>query len=125
MTPALVPGCLRSTSSALPWRPPELLGSGVIDWRDQSALCMRFRLRYEQVHSEPLRQEFRRELSLHAVAGRIERRRESPEAALARRDRDDAAADPALARQADVIEPVARGLVQAGRNHHRQRIVTD
>src|SRR6185369_14441635 len=35
-----------------------------------------FRLRDEQIHSQPLRQEFRRELSLHAVAGRVERRRE-------------------------------------------------
>src|SRR4051812_30383018 len=90
-----------------------------------SASASVFRLRYEQIHSQPLRQEFCRQLSLHAVAGRVERRRESPEAALARRDRDDAAADPALARQADVIEPVARGLVQSRCYHHRQRIVTD
>src|SRR5437588_8770353 len=77
-----------------------------------------FRLRYEQIHSQPLRQEFRRQLSLHAVTGRIERRRESAEAAFARRNRDDAAADPALARQTDVVKPVARGLVQSRGNHH-------
>src|SRR6188474_2433483 len=75
--------------------------------RPLTAFASFFRLRDEQIHSQPLRQEFCRELPLHAVAGRVERRRESPEAALARRDRDNATADPALARQADVIEPVA------------------
>lgn len=32
--------------------------------------------------------------------------------------RDDAAPDPALPRQADVVEPLARGLVEAGRGQH-------
>src|SRR5881227_1978891 len=82
-----------------------------------------FRLRYEQIHSQPLRQEFCRELSLHAVAGRIERRRESAEAAFARSNCDDAAADTALARQADVVKPVAGSLVQARCYHHGERVV--
>ncbi len=74
---------------------------------------------------ETLRQIFRDQLSLDAVAGLVERRREGAETALARRHRDDAAADAALAGQADVVEPVAGGLVQAGSGHHRQRVVTD
>src|SRR5436190_23667749 len=106
MTPAPVPGWLQSVSSASPWRSPELLGfridraTGSIKPLFASASV--FRLRYEQIHSQPLRQEFRRQLSLHAVAGRIERRRESAKAAFAPRHRVDGAVDPALARQADV-----------------------
>ncbi len=38
---------------------------------------------------------------------------------------DDAAADPALAGQADIVEPVAGRFVEAGRRHHGQRVVTD
>ena len=82
-------------------------------------------LRNEQIHAQPLRQKFRNELALDAVARGVERRREGPKPALARRNGDDAAADSALARQADVVEPVAGGLVQAGRRHHRQRVVAD
>ena len=50
------------------------------------------------------------------VAGRVEERRERAERALAGRDRDDAAADAALARHADVEQPVARRLVHARRS---------
>ena len=67
-----------------------------------------------------LREEPRRELALDAVPGRVERRRERPEPALAGRDRHDPAADAALARQPDVVEPVARGLVEPGASSSRR-----
>ena len=102
---------------ALPWRPP-LLGSGlVVSARPapaRLASASGFRFRDEQIHSQPLRQEFCGKLALDAVARGVERRREGAESALAGRNGDDAAADAALARQADVVEPVARRLVQSG-----------
>src|SRR4029079_1230047 len=59
------------------------------------------RHRDEQIEAEALRQKLRHQLPLDAVAGFVERRSKGAEAALAGGDRDDAAADAALARQAD------------------------
>ena len=88
----------------------------------QRARRLTRRLRREEVESQAPRQEPRGELSLDAVAGRVERRCERAQPAFARRDGDDAAADPALAGQPDVVEPVARRLVQSGGRHHRERV---
>src|SRR5262245_37001002 len=85
----------------------------------------RLRPRDEQVHPGLLRQERGHELPLDAVPGGVQRRGEGAQSSLARRYGDDPAADPALARQPDVEEPVARGLVEAGRRHHGQRVVAD
>src|SRR5262245_40610448 len=81
--------------------------------------------RDEQVHPQPLGKEPGDELSLDAVAGPVQRRGKCPQAALARRHGDDPAADPALARQPDVVQPVAGCLIQAGGHHHRQRVMAD
>src|SRR5918995_699190 len=78
------------------------------------------RLRREQSQPESLGEELRHELTLDAVAGGIQGRGKRAHAALAGRDGNDAAADPALAWQPDVVEPVTRGLVQPGGRHHRQ-----
>src|SRR3954467_12757460 len=82
-------------------------------------------LRDEEIHSQPLGEELGDELSLHAVPGGVEWRRKGAKPALAGRDGPDAAADPALARQPDVVEPVTRGLVQAGGRHHGERVMAD
>src|SRR6516164_5589997 len=63
--------------------------------------------RDEQVQPQPLRKEPGDKLPLDAVAGLVEQRRKRPQPALARGDRDDAAANAALARQPDVVQPVA------------------
>ena len=63
-------------------------------------------LRGEQVQVEPAREERSGELSLDAVPGNVEQRRERAEAALAGSDGDDAAADAALAGENDVVEPI-------------------
>src|SRR5262245_26889477 len=55
----------------------------------------------EDVEPEPVREEPRHELTLDAVARRIEEWGEGTEPSLAGRDGHDAAADPALARQVD------------------------
>src|SRR5262245_29773705 len=86
---------------------------------------LHFRLRDEPVHPPPPGQELGHELPLDAVAGLVERRGERPQAAFTGRDGDDPAADAALARQPDVVQPVAGGLVQPGGRHHRQRVVAD
>ena len=86
-------------------------------WRGRSD-----RLRGEHVEAQRAGQEARHELAAHAVAGSVERRREGAEPALARRDRHDAAADAALARDADVEQPVARRLVEAGGRHRPERV---
>ena len=78
--------------------------------------------RGEQVEPERAREEPRGELSLDAVPRRVEPRREGAEPALARGDGHDAAADAALPGQPDVVQPVAGGLVEAGRRHHRERV---
>ncbi len=83
------------------------------------------RCRGEQVEPELGRQERRGELTAHAVAGGVEQWREHAQAALAGRHGDDPAADPALAGQPDIPEPVARRVVQAGRRHHGHHVVTD
>src|SRR5277367_5536319 len=79
-----------------------------------------FRRRGKQAEAEAVRKVAGGELPLDAVAGFIEPRGESAESAFAGRNRDDAAADPALARQPDVVKPVSRGFVEARRRHHRQ-----
>ncbi len=56
----------------------------------------------------------------HAVAGPVERGREAAEATLAGREGDDPSTDAALARQADVVQPVPGRLVQPCRGHRRQ-----
>ena len=48
-----------------------------------------------------------------------------PSPPLPGRDGDDPAADAALARQPDVVQPVAGGLVQPGGRHHGQRVMAD
>src|ERR1700722_13048497 len=85
-------------------------------WRGFSWL----RLRGEQAEAEALRKEARRELPLDTVAGVVEARSECAEAPFAGRDGYDATADPALARQSDVIKPIPGGFVQARRRHDRQ-----
>ena len=77
--------------------------------------------RGKQAQTQALRKVSRGELPLDAVACVVEPRSEGAESALAGRNRDDAAADPALARQPDVVKPVARSFVEARRRHHRQR----
>src|SRR5215468_9664012 len=89
---------------------------------DRSVLDV-LRLRHEQIHPQSLREEPGDELPLDAVAGAVEWRRKRAEPALAGRDGDDAAADAALARQADLVEPIAGGLVEARGQHHGERMV--
>src|SRR5262249_42084202 len=83
------------------------------------------RPRDEQVHPELLRQKGGHQLAFDAVPGTVQRRGERPQSPLARRHGDDSSADPALAGQSDVEEPVARRLVQAGGGHHRHRPVAE
>ena len=64
------------------------------------------------------------QLAPDAVPGPVQERGERPQAVLARGDRDDPAADPALARHPDVEQPVAGGLVQPGGRHDGQRVPT-
>ena len=78
--------------------------------------------RDEEIQPQPSGQELGRELSLHAVTGGVEQRRERPKSALARRDGDDPAPDATLPRQSDVVQPVARGFVEPSGRHHRKRV---
>ena len=94
-------------------------------WSQTGRIPSHCGLRDEQVEPEALGQVPGDELPLDAVPGLVEPRTERPQPALARRDRDDAAADAALPRQPDLVQPVSRRLVEPGRRHHRQRIVTD
>src|SRR5579862_4068427 len=128
MTPAPLRGFPPLKSTALSWRPPRFsffrsLGRYVPP--TLRAFASIPGLRHEEIQPQALRQEFRGELALHAVAGGVQWRRERAETALAGRDRDDAPADPAFSRQADIVKPVARGLVESGRYHHCQCVVTD
>jgi len=66
-------------------------------WGDRSPLSLEG-FRDEHVQSQALGQELGDKLPPDAVAGCIKRRREGPEAALARRDGDDPAPNAALAR---------------------------
>jgi hypothetical protein len=65
----------------------------------------------DEAESEPLGEVLRDELPAHAGSGGIEWRRKGRQATLARRDSHDAAA---LARHADLTQPVPRQLVQTG-----------
>src|SRR5271169_1383409 len=47
-------------------------------WRRSRPNISAVGFRDEQIHSQPLRQEFRDQLALDAVSGAVERRRESP-----------------------------------------------
>src|SRR5690606_8390971 len=69
------------------------------------------RQRGEQIQPQPFREKPGRPLSSDAVAGGIQRRGERAHAPLARDHGDDPAADAALPRQADIVEPVAGGFV--------------
>jgi hypothetical protein len=55
-----------------------------------------FRLRGEKVQTQSLGEELAHELAFHAISGRVEPWRENAEPALARGDRDHAAAYPLL-----------------------------
>src|SRR6187455_243199 len=68
----------------------------------------------EEVEPEPFGEVLGRQLAADAVAGRVQRRGVRGQPALAGGDRDDAPADAALARDPDLVEPVARQLVQPG-----------
>src|SRR5215213_6962286 len=59
---------------------------------------------------------------LDAVSGLVERGGEDGDGALAGDDRDDAAAHPALRRDADVPRPAAGAVVQAGHHHGREDV---
>src|SRR6476469_8612166 len=74
----------------------------------------------EEVEAEPFGEVFGGELTAHAVTGSVQGRGERRQAALAGRDGDDAATDPALARHPDLVEPVTGQLVQPGRGHDRE-----
>ena len=54
--------------------------------------------------------------------GLVETRRERSQPAFARSDGDDPAADAALPGEADVVQPVAGGLVEPCGRHHRERV---
>jgi hypothetical protein len=58
-----------------------------------------------------------------AVALRVERRREDADAELARQHRQDAAADAALRRHADVVDPRPGGVVHAARRHDAEDVL--
>jgi hypothetical protein len=74
---------------------------------------------------QALGQEARGERPLDAVARGVQARAVGAHPALAGRERHDPAADPALGGEADIVEPIAGGLVQAGREHDGERVVAD
>ena len=76
----------------------------------------------KQVEAKAAREITSHELPLDAVPRLVERRGERAEATLPRSNGHDPAADAALARQADVVEPVARRLVETCSGHHRERV---
>src|SRR4029450_2979723 len=67
----------------------------------------------EEVETEPFGEGLGRQLAADAVAGRVQGRRVRGQPALARGDRHDAAADAALTRNPDLVEPVTGQLVQS------------
>ncbi len=75
----------------------------------------------EHMQAEMRRQHLADFKPAHAVAVFVERRRERAEPELRRQCRDDAAADAALGRHADAIDPFAGIIVHAGTGHDRQR----
>src|SRR5271168_771421 len=74
----------------------------------------------EQAQAEALGKVTRSELPLDAIARVVEPRSEGAEPSLAGRDCHDSTADTALARKADVIQPVTGCFVKARRRHDRQ-----
>ena len=75
----------------------------------------------EHMQTEMGRQRLADFQSPHAVAVGVERRRKGAETELRGQRRDDAAADPALRRHADAINPLAGIIVHARTGHDRQR----
>ena len=75
----------------------------------------------EHVEIEPRRQRLADFQPPDAVAMAVEPRRESAEPDLRRKRGDDAAADAALGRHADAIDPFAGVIIHARTRHHRQR----
>src|SRR4029453_7411290 len=76
---------------------------------------------HEQVQAQVARKKGCRELALHTVAGRIEPWCERTEPAFARGHHHNPAADPALPRQPDGVEPLAGRLVESSGRHHHHR----
>src|SRR5215467_5874351 len=79
---------------------------------DSPGATMRFLgFRGEKIHSQALGKELGDELPLNAVSRAVQRRGESSQSALPRRDGDDPTTDSALARQPNIVKPIAGGLV--------------
>ena len=76
----------------------------------------------QHVQAQLLRQVAADMHAAHAVAARVQQRREHADAELARLDRHDPAADPALGRQADGELPAAGEIVHAAGGHHAQHV---
>src|SRR5215475_2583793 len=75
---------------------------------DSAGPTMRFLgFRDEQIHSQALGKELGDELPLNAVSRAVQRRGESSQSALPRRDGDDPTTDSALARQPNIVKPIA------------------
>src|SRR5664280_883209 len=75
----------------------------------------------EHVQFEMRRQDLADFDPAHAVAVAVEQRRERAQPELPRNRGDDAAADAALGRDADAVDPFAGVVVHARRGHDRQR----
>ena len=102
----------RSVVPGIAW-PPHPSGSG----RRHAAVG----LGDEQVETQPLRQEVRGELAAHAVAGRSSGGANVPRPPLPGAAVTMPPPIPLLPGSPIVVEPVARGLVEAGGRHHRER----
>src|SRR5690606_30889161 len=63
------------------------------------------------------------ELTLYAVTGAIQQRREGSQPTFSWCDRHNAPTDTALARQTRFIEPVTTGLVHTSCGHHSEGVV--
>src|SRR5437899_8465508 len=72
-------------------------------------VCLTLRLRHEQIHSQLLGQELSHKLSFDAVTGLVERWGKSAQTCLPRGNGDNAAPNPAFARQPDIKKPIAGG----------------
>ena len=77
--------------------------------------------RGEDVEAEELGEMAGDQLAAHAVPRAVQTRGVDGQAALAGGNGHDSPADPALAGEAHVVEPVARTLVEAGGGHDRER----
>jgi hypothetical protein len=73
----------------------------------------------EHMQAEMGRQRFADFQAAHAIAVGVERRRKSPKTELGGQRGHDAAADPALGRHADAINPFAGIIVHARTGHDR------